>query len=185
MKKNILLIVSLVCFLGCTASVGSTPSYTSTYASVGDSDFIKANYKATKDLVASLTQLLESNTPIIVSTVVNIDELTESSRLGRTISEQVGAKLTHLGFKVIELKMRSNIFVKRNEGELLLSREISEVMRNHRAQAVVVGTYSVSTDFVYVNLKMVSQDKNVIIAAHDYSLPMTKNIASLLKRSRR
>lgn len=185
MKKNILVIIALIFLWGCTSSVGSSTTWTSTYGSKGDSDFIKNNYKATETLVATLTKPMDSNVPIIVATIVNIDELTESSRLGRTISEQVGAKLTHLGFKVIELKMRSNIFVKRNEGELLLSRELSEVMRNHRAQAVVVGTYAVANDFVYVNLKMVNEDKNIIIAAHDYTLNMDKNIASLLKRSRR
>lgn len=180
MKKNILILISFLFICGCVTGVRQAAE--PTYADAANNKFIKTNYDATDALVASLTRELDTHVPLIVSTIVNIDELTESSRLGRTISEQIGARLTNIGLRVVELKMRSNIFVKRDEGELLLSREITEIMKSHRAQAVIVGTYSVSYNFVHVNLKIISEMDNVIIAAHDYTLPMDRNIASLLKK---
>lgn len=172
MKKLILILASLLCFSGCTAIVnkdplpdlnGNTKSNAPSYASPG-SDFVQKNYKATDDLIASLKYQLDNRTPLIVATIVNIDELTESSRLGRTISEQIASRLTNLGFQVVEIKMRGNIFVKRDEGELLLSREVSQIMKSHNAQAVVIGTYSVAKNYVYINLKLISKFNNVIIA---------------------
>lgn len=185
MKKIIFIIISLLFVSGCVANMQQSSFIDTTYADAANSRFVEENYKATDALMASLTRQLDTRVPLVVSTIVNIDELTESSRLGRTISEQIGSRLTNLGFQVVELKLRSNIFVKRSEGELLLSREISEVMRNHRAQAVIVGTYSVANNFVYVNLKAVSNFDNVIIAAHDYVLPIDRNVSSLLRSTQR
>ena len=136
-------------------------------------------------LIGSLKCRLDNRTPLIVATIVDIDELTESSRLGRTISEQICSRLTNIGFPVVEIKMRGNIFVKRDEGELLLSREISQIMQHHNAQAVVVGTYAVAKHSIYVNLKLISKFNNVILAAHDYVLPIDRNTGALLKSSRK
>lgn len=185
MKNFILVVISLFLINGCASSFQQVSASEPTYNDAATSKFVQENYKAVDALVASLTRQLDNRIPLIVSTIVNIDELTESSRLGRTISEQIGTRLTNTGYQVVELKLRSNIFVKRSEGELMLSREVSEVMRNHRAQAVVVGTYSVANNFVYVNLKVVSNFDNVVIAAHDYILPVDRNVSTLLRASKR
>lgn len=184
MKKFIILISSLLLISGCVSSFQQVSASEPTYNDAANSKFVQENYKAVDMLVASLTRQLDNRIPLIVSTIVNIDELTESSRLGRTISEQIGSRLTNIGIQVVELKLRSNIFVKRSEGELMLSREVSEVMKNHRAQAVIVGTYSVANNFVYINLKIVSNFDNVVIAAYDYILPVDRNVSSLLRVSR-
>lgn len=176
--KNYIFLLSVIFFLlpGCAAH-SSDP----TYRDALNSEYIRANYCAAEELLKKMSAQLNPNIPVIVTTVVNIDELTESSRLGRSISEQIGARISSAGYQVKEVKMRSNIFVKRNEGELMLSRELSEIMSNHKAQAVIVGTYSVAGSFVYVNLKMVSSFDNIVIAAHDYALPLDKNVSSLLR----
>lgn len=181
MRKLFFVATFLLFFSGCVSDVYQQSVIDISYADASNNKFIQVNYKATDDLIKSLKRQLDASIPLVVATLVNIDELTESSRLGRTISEQIGARLTNLGYDVVELKLRSNLFVKHNEGELLLSREVSEIMRNHRAQAVIVGTYSVANNFVYINLKIVSNFDNVIIAAHDYILPIDRNTASLLR----
>jgi TolB-like protein len=185
MKKVILLSFILFSLCGCVAQMQQASAFEAKYDDINNGKFVQENYKATDALVLSLTRQLDPNVPLIVATLVSIDELTESSRLGRTISEQIGSRLTHSGFQVIELKLRNNIFVKQTEGELLLSREISEIMKNHKAQAVVVGTYSTANNLVYVNLKMVSNFDNVIVAAHDYILPIDRNVSSLLRATRK
>lgn len=156
-----------------------------TYEAAENSRFIQANYTAVEDLLSSAKARLDKNLPIVVATLVNVDALTESSRFGRALSEQVSAKFTKLGYSVVELKLRENIFVKQAEGELLLSREVKDISRNHNAQAVVVGTYAEGRDYVYVNLKLVGIHDNVVMAAHDYVLPVDSNIKSLLKPSGR
>ncbi|NCC85880.1 MAG: hypothetical protein EOM03_17450 [Clostridia bacterium] len=181
MKK--LLFLSLLLFTTVACATGR--QHEPTYEEAQNNKFIQANYAATDQLLASLTQPLDTRVPLVVATLVSIDELTESSRFGRAASEQIGARLVTSGYPVVELKLRGNIFVKQTEGELLLSRELKDIVRHHNAQAVVVGSYSVAKNYVYVNVKMVSMDGNVIIAAHDYALPINGNVRALLLASGR
>jgi len=177
MKKHFFLILFLLIFCGCeTVPTKSEP----TYEEAAQSKFIQANYMATDKMLSTISEPLSKDSPIVVATLVNIDDLSESSRLGRLTSEQMGAHLAGLGYQVIELKLRGDIFVKEHKGELLLSREVKDIMLNHQAQAVVVGTYSEARDFVYINIKIVSGQNNLIIAAYDYALPKDKNVKALL-----
>ena len=154
-----------------------------TYVDARTDPFITTNYKAVDALVDSMKaggHALPPDATLMVGTLVNIDTLTESSRLGRTISEQIQARLTQRGISVIELKLRGQLFIKKNQGELLLSREVQDLRATHRAEAVVVGTYSIAKQYVYINLKMVDAN-NVAVGAQDYTLPLDKNIRALLK----
>lgn len=90
--------------------------------------------------------------------------------------------MTQMGYSVLELKIRNGVYMKRNEGEFLLTREIKEVASTHNAQAVVVGTYAESATLVHVNLKIVNPATSVILAAYDYALPLDKQIASLIRK---
>ena len=164
-----------------------------TYEQAQNSAFNQANYNAVAELLkrlpspnapasASNTSDSSASAPFVVATLVNIDQLEQSSTLGRLISEQVASRMTQLGFSVLELKVRNGVYMKRNEGELLLTREIKEVASTHNAQAVIVGTYAESATLVHVNLKVVNPSTNVIIAAHDYALPLDKQISSLIRK---
>lgn len=123
-----------------------------------------------------------SAAPFIVATLVNIDQLEQSSTFGRLISEQVASRMTQLGFGVVELKVRNGVYMKRNEGEFLLTREIKEVASAHKAQAVIVGTYAESSTMVYVNLKLVNPANSMILSAYDYALPMDKQVRSMMRK---
>jgi len=178
MKKHIAIAATLL--LALVSGCATGPSY----EAAANSKFIQANYDGVESLLSSAKVPLDKNLPIVVATLVNVDALTESSRFGRALSEQVSAKFTKSGYSVIELKLRENIFVKQPEGEFLLSREIKDISKNHNAQAVVAGTYAEGRDYVYVNLKLVGIHDNIIMAAHDYVLPVDSNIKSLLKPGR-
>lgn len=144
-------------------------------------DLIDTNYKAVDALLQGVT--LNSDQPLLVATLVNVNELTESSSLGRLFSEQISARLAKRGLQVKELKLRDNLFIKQSEGELMLSREVTEVSRSHKAQAVLVGTYAVSPNMVYINIKIVNPNGNVVISAHDYAMPVDTNIRGLLPKN--
>lgn len=152
---------------------------------IGVEEIIAKTYAAVDHLITQLETGADKSRvrgPIIVATLVNIDELNESSRLGRSLSEQIAARFVQRGYPIIELKLRGNIFVQRNQGELLLSRELRDISLSHKAQAVVVGTYSMAKNFVLVNLKVVSGETQNILAATDYGLPLDVNTQSMLPR---
>lgn len=178
MKKRISIAVTFLLVLASGCASGPT------YEAAENSRLIRANYSAVESLMDSSRYRLDKSLPIVVATLVNVDALTESSRFGRALSEQIGSRFTKLGYSVVELKLRENVFVKQGEGEFLLSREVKDISRNHQAQAVVVGTYAEGRDYVYVHLKLIGIHDNLVMAAHDYVLPLDSNVRALLKPGR-
>lgn len=162
----------------------------STYEQASNNSFNAVNYNAVGELMkryqgpasASNVSGSGSGAPFIVTTLVNIDQLEQSSTLGRLISEQVTSRMAQMGFGVVELKVRNGVYMKRNEGEFLLTREIKEVASAHKAQAVIVGTYAESSSLIYVSLKLVNPASSMILAAHDYALPLDRQIRSMLRK---
>lgn len=151
-------------------------------ASVEDglgSNLITLNYRAADALMLGVR--LDPRQPVLVATLVDQEDLGESSRLGRLFSEQYGSRLSNTGVRVVELKLREQLFMKQTTGALLLSREVRDVSQAHDAQAVVVGTYTSSGQTLYVSLKLVKPEGNTVISAHDYALPLNANIKGLLR----
>lgn len=151
-----------------------------TYSSVASHELVAASYRAADALLAQLQVNEPSNGPVLTATLVNIDALDRSSTLGRMVSEQVSARFSQRGRSMIEMKLRSGIYVRRTEGELILTREIAELARQQRAQAILLGTYALGENAVFVNLKVVHPVTSVVLAASDYALPMNREIRGLL-----
>ncbi|MCL2524479.1 MAG: FlgO family outer membrane protein [Betaproteobacteria bacterium] len=163
---------------GCASEVKKTEP---TWEQAAASPIITANYRAADALLGQIQTRLNKGQSLIVATVVNIDALDKSSTLGRLISEQVAGRFTQAGYRMIEMKFGNAIYMQRNQGELMLTREIDNLAKSYDAQAVVVGTYGVSSDFVYVNLKVIQPGSNVVLAVHDYVLPLDPAVRSLLR----
>lgn len=174
MRRRLLLLgASAVLLAGCATPPPPEPPQ--------PANLIEINQKATDALLQGAA--LDPSQPLLVASFVNLDVLNESSRLGRLFSEQVAGRLVNRGYPVIELKLRDKLFIKQSEGALLLSRELREVSREHKAQAVVVGTYTNSGQTLYLSLKLVGGPQgNVVLAAHDYALALDPNVKGLLVR---
>ena len=184
---------SLVCFFALASGVvglsGSASYYYGDRAHASSSVSVRpqgqprtqlllANYHAVDVLLQGVQ--LDPQRSLLVATLVNVDRLEQSSRMGRIFSEQIAGRLVQRGVLVTELKLRENVSLQPYQGELLLSRELSEVSKEHDAQAVVVGTYAVSAQTVYISLKLVNPVGNTTLAASDYELELDDNMRSLL-----
>ena len=143
-----------------------------------------SNYAVADNLIAESQYILSKEHPIIIATIVNIDNLGSSSTLGRLISEQVSARFTNSGFRMVEMKFQNSVYMKKSEGELMLTRQIAEIASSHNAQAVIVGTYAVGSTSVFVNLKIVQPETNIVLAASDYVIPLSRHTRSLLSKQR-
>ena len=151
-----------------------------TYQEAASSQFIQTS----RDAVTKLTTGFDMNAlgagPVLVATVVNVNDLSRAAPLGRTLSEQYATSMAASGFNVKEIKLRGDVFVKEGAGELLLSREIKDIARNHNAAMVLVGTYSAAANFTYVSLKLVRTEDSRIVRGHDYALPNDRDVQRLL-----
>ncbi len=150
------------------------------YAATSQNQFVGANYLAADALLSQLNGRLAGDKPLIMATVVNIDALDQSSTLGRLVSEQVSTRLAQGGLRMLEMKLRTSLYTKRQQGEMMLTREVGEMAHSHNAQAVVVGSYGETTDAVFVNIKVVQPQTNQVMAATDYVLAKDSVVRSML-----
>ena len=151
-----------------------------TYQEAASSQFIQSS----RDAVTKLTTGFDMNAlgggPVLVATVVNVNDLSRAAPLGRTLSEQYATSMAASGFNVKEIKLRGDVFVKEGAGELLLSREIKDIARSQNATLVLVGTYSAAANFTYVSLKLVRTEDSRIVRGHDYALPNDRDVQRML-----
>jgi TolB-like protein len=174
MMKSLLTLfyASLFCVLisGCTHAVK-------------DKDLVRESYKAADALLNGVEDSFFKKQPILVASFVNVDNLQESSTLGRMVAEQISSRLAQHNYKVIEMKLRTDsIFVRAKTGEFLLSREIYEIGSKHDAYTVIVGTYGMSKETVYVTAKLLRVGDSIILNSYDYSLPLGPNTRQMLRR---
>ena len=152
-----------------------------TYQEAAASPFLQSS----RDAIVRLTEGVDLNAlgggPVLVATVVNVNDLSRSAPLGRTLSEQYASHMAAAAFNVKEIKLRGDVFVKEGAGELMLSREIKDIARNHNASMVLVGTYSAAANFTYVSLKLVRTEDSRIVRGHDYALPNDRDVQRLLQ----
>lgn len=172
-----LMLASATALTGCAGHYYGE-NYGPTLSSLVRGNLVAASHGATDQLLEGA--LLDPRQPLLVGTLVNVDRLGESSRFGRIVSEQIAGRLTQRGARVVELKLRDNVVMHREQGELLLSREIREVSQAHQAQAVLVGTYAVSARQVYVSLKLILPEGNAVVAAHNYVVSIDEDVRTLL-----
>jgi TolB-like protein len=166
------------------AACSSTPKKEEgNYATISSNQFIEANYKAADSLMHQLSGKLLADKPMIMATIVNIDALEQTTTLGRLISEQLSTRLAQGGLSMLEMKLRNSVYLKRNQGELMLTREIGEVATTHNAQAIVVGSYAETSDMVFINIKVIQPNTNFVMAGQDYVLAKEAIVRSMLQRN--
>lgn len=161
------------------ASSGKPGFEPATSASTASSPLF-ASYSAADTLLRNLGHFPDLKKPILVATLVDINDLETSSAFGRMSSEQIGTRLANNGLPVAEIKLRESILVQEGKGELMLSRNAREIARARGAQALVVGTYATGRDAVYVNVRLVSSVDGRLLSSTDYVVPMTRDVAALL-----
>ena len=142
-------------------------------------DLLQANQQAADALLQSAR--LDPRASVLVATLVNVDRLGESSRLGRLCSEQIAGRLVQRGVPVTEVRLREQLALQPAQGELLLSRELREIARSQNAAVVLVGTYSPASDYTYVSIKLVRTEDSRILRGHDYALPNDRDVQRLLQ----
>ncbi|GAB4087826.1 hypothetical protein GCM10028785_04950 [Hydrogenophaga soli] len=174
--------------LACTAllsacSTNQNGVYTKpepTYEEAKASPFVAANRDAINALLTGMDLQALSTTPMLVATVVNVNDLRKTAPLGRTLSEQYASYMVSRGLLVKELKLRGDVFVRETTGELMLSRELKDIAKVHNAGVVLVGTYSAAANATYVSIKLVNTESGQILKGHDYALPNNADVKLLL-----
>jgi TolB-like protein len=122
-----------------------------------------------------------TNGPLAVTTFVSLDRIQNSSTFGRILGEQLMSELAMKGYDVIELRLADAMQVAADEGELGLSRDMRLIRNAQNVTGIVVGTYAVSPDNVFVNARLIDPASSLIVSAGSIEMPRTDEISRLLR----
>ena len=118
---------------------------------------IDINQRGADNLLSECNIFIDKQEPVIVTSLVNIDDMRKSSAMGRMSSEIIANRLAQHGYKIQEIKMGRDIMINEPEGEFILSREMQQIGHKYNVQGFIVGTYAASE-------KRRNADSQVLIA---------------------
>ncbi len=143
------------------------------------SGLIFSSYEAADRLIQNSRVPLDPAKPILVTSLVSIDDFAQTSSLGRLIGEQVASRFVMSGYSVIDVTLRKTLLVEQGAGQFMLSRDVKDISRLNSAQAVAVGTYAIGEEDVFLNLRLIRASDGKILSAHDFTIKNDRNISSL------
>jgi len=140
-----------------------------------------AGTEGNPSLVAS--SAFNSSLPVLYSTTVNLNDYGKTTNFGRLMSEALATALTqHWENKVINVNVRQGSMpIVPREGEFILSRNARDLALDYNAGAVLLSTYSVALDRVYVNVELVNVNHNDVVAAVQFDIPLGPRTEALLR----
>ena len=120
---------------------------------------------------------------LLVAPLANLDAPEQTTPLGRLISQQVASRLTQHGFQVIEPSMRLATAFRRQQDALIRAQEATALPQNGAsgamARAALAGYYQQGRE-LYVSLRLVRLEDNVVLAAYEYILPRNTAVRRLM-----
>ncbi|MFQ5431188.1 MAG: FlgO family outer membrane protein [Nitrospinota bacterium] len=117
-----------------------------------------------KQLFDNLQGFSHETSPVVVTTIVELDSLGGTSQFGRYVSERLVYVLHNMGFQVFEIRQSKMIKVLKRKGEFHLTREASELLNRFRSDAVIVGTYLLVDEELSMQVRMLDRDSSRIIS---------------------
>jgi TolB-like protein len=110
--------------------------------------------------------------PILTTTFVSNNNLDETSKFSRILQEHLTSRFVQMGYTVREIKLRKNLQITPGHGETMLSRRLAELQPTQKAQAISVGTYSLTKDAIYISARLIDPDNSNIISSNDYIMAL-------------
>ncbi len=169
------LILAFAVSVGACSSKGTGRS-----VSVASPDFFGIAEELAVQLAASLRQPFGDGGRLILASMVNIDDLYQTSRFGRTLTEALATRLFRHGFGVVEVRKAKELLVKSRGGELMLTRDAKLLAHKNNATAIVTGTYALTPDSVIINVRFLDAGGRDVLSVAGLELQRSRAINALL-----
>lgn len=117
---------------------------------------------------------------LILTTVVDLDNLYTTTRFGRTLTEALSTSLFRHGFGVVEIRKSAELLIRDNKGELMLTRDAKLLAKQQQAAAILTGTYSLTPTTVILNLRLLDAGSQQVLSVAGLELQRSRNINHLL-----
>ena len=117
---------------------------------------------------------------VLVSTLVDINDLNRSAMLGKLASELISSRLITKRYTVRDATYTRGIDVKPEAGELVLSRDARQLGVATNESAVVAGTFTVAGSEIWLNMRLLKADDGEVLSSVDAVLPLDPNTRRLV-----
>jgi len=114
-----------------------------------------------------------------ITTITDLNTLSQSVPMGRLISEHLAHHLKVRGWKITEPRLTKEVQMTPS-GEFVRSRDPAQLTANFGAHNVLTGTYAVTSDGVLVNLRIVDFQTREVISTAQTRIPLDPFTVSLL-----
>lgn len=148
----------------------------------GKKDLISFSYQIADELIEAAFPPLIPRHPemvILMSTFVDNNDLEKTSRFGRILQEHIGSRFVQGGYTVREIKLADSLSIDKKSGETILSRDLSRLTAEHKAQAILVGTFSRVNRTLYVSARLINPTNKNIISTDDFQLCMDDDLLAI------
>ncbi|MDP7006560.1 MAG: FlgO family outer membrane protein [Phycisphaerales bacterium] len=154
-----------------------------------DANYEKTSYNAISHLLATAhppagqLEVFNPDRAVMYSTTVNLNDYSKTTNFGRLQAEALStALIQHWQNDLVKVTLRqSTTPIIPQQGEFLLSREIRDLSVDFNVGAVLVSTYSVALDKVYMNVQLINVDYNTVVAAVTYDMPLGPRTRAMLE----
>ncbi|MBF0109641.1 MAG: hypothetical protein HQL76_10735 [Magnetococcales bacterium] len=140
-------------------------------------------YMAADSMINAVHEKMHKRAAILPASFVDEQNMDQTTPLGRLLSRQMSARFTQAGYRILEVKLRDNLLLQKGKGQFLLSDEVAKIRDTHEAHVVLAGSYSVAKNRVFANAQLIRIGDGVILAAEDFSMPLTPDLRRLLQVS--
>ncbi len=178
-------VIRMCCFLAVVfiAACAQRQPLTGGTVSVVSPDFFGIGEDVARQLTANLKRPLANDRRLIMTTIVNIDDLDQTSRFGRTLTEALSTRLFRQGFGVVDVRKTSDLFIRDDSGEFMLTRDASLLAEENDAEAVIAGTYSLTPNSVILNIRMIDAGSRDVLSVAGLEIMRSVSIDDLLAAS--
>ncbi|TKB58207.1 FlgO family outer membrane protein [Ferrimonas aestuarii] len=174
--------ILLLCLVGCASQTQQTDtSYEVSGKGLPHSNaVIHLSQRIAADIEAN-HDLLNKSQLIAVTTPVWLEDYQLSGQLPRQLGDGLIAALHQRGFNLTELNSSQQIRIS-EQGNLILSRDFTQLQSNLPVSEVLIATLSKNSDGVIVNTRLVNISNNRVSASSQAFMPWEQS-SGLLKDS--
>ncbi len=125
--------------------------------------------RLTRQIARTMTHGKPGQT-VAVASFVDLDRLNQTNSFGRLLTETVMDRMARRGFAVTELRAARDVMIQPNVGEQLLTREPDELRGGRDADGVVLGTYTMKGNAVFVTARLVLPESRRVVAVGSFQM---------------
>ena len=115
-------------------------------------------------LLANAREAIIDEFTVTVSTFVNLNHLYITSGLGRYLGEQMMHELQVVGLDVVDVRLASAMMISEGFGEYAMSRDMAELSYVHPGDAILVGTYTISKNEIFINARLLRNRDGMVLS---------------------